>query len=47
MGEDLQFIFTYSQQVIVCEHFGKNINDLQDWQIQELLDRLIDEAVKA
>ena len=38
------FIFTEDQQEAVCRHFGHERNELDDWQIAELLDRLIDEA---
>ena len=43
MGKDIKFTFTRDQQVVVAEYFGKDINELEDWQICELLDQLIDE----
>lgn len=45
MGKDIQFTFTREQQVVVAEYFGKDINELEVWQVSELLDQLIDEKV--
>lgn len=42
-----QFIINYNiteeQAVKICEHFGKNLDDLEDYEICEYLDRIIDE----
>ena len=40
-----QFIFTFEQQKIVCEHFGKDIRNMEDHEIDELLNKLIDDLV--
>lgn len=40
-----QFIFTFEQQKIVCEHFGKDIRNMEDYEIDELLNKLIDDLV--
>ncbi len=42
---DRQFIFTFEQQKIVCEHFGKDIRNMEDYEIDELLNKLIDDLV--
>lgn len=39
----ISFPVTEDQAAKVCEHYGKNINDLQEYEICELLDRIIDE----
>ena len=39
----MDFIFTTDQMKKVCEHFGKNIDELEDYEVAELLDRVIDE----
>lgn len=43
--ENIQFTLTYEQAMDICEHFGEDINTLEDWEICELLDRLIDETL--
>lgn len=43
--KDINFTLTYEQAMDICEHFGKNIDELEDWEICELLDRLIDETL--
>lgn len=35
-------IFTEEQQEVVCKHFGKKREELEFWEICELLDRVID-----
>ena len=42
--ENINFILTYEQAQGICEYYGENIEDLQDWEVNELLDRLIDEV---
>lgn len=39
------FVFTDDQQEAVCRHYGKDRSQLQDYEICELLDRLIDDCV--
>lgn len=41
---NIEFIITPDQQKVICNHFGKDSNDLCDYEIAELLDQLIDEA---
>ena len=36
------YIITDAQKEIICRHFGKNHKKLEDWEIAELLDRIID-----
>lgn len=43
--EDINFILTFEQAKNICEHYGKDIFYLEDWEVCELLDRLIDETV--
>lgn len=43
--KDIQFTFTVDQQRIVAEYFGKDVNDLQVYEISELLDELIDDKL--
>ena len=42
---NINFILTYEQAKGICEYFGEDISKLEDWEINELLDRLIDETV--
>lgn len=37
-----QFVFATYQQHAVAQHYGKNIEDLEFWEVCELLDDLID-----
>lgn len=37
------FHITLGQAEAIANHFGKNINDLEEYEICELLDRIIDE----
>lgn len=43
--ENINFILTYEQAKDICEHYGKDISKLEEWEIEELLDRLIDDAL--
>lgn len=36
------FVFTDEQQEIVCLHFGKKKEEMEEWEICELLDKVID-----
>ena len=42
---NIEFLITPDQAETICKHFGKNKEDLLDYEIAELLDRLIDEFV--
>lgn len=37
------FHITEDQANIICKHFNKDIKDLEEYEICELLDRIIDE----
>lgn len=37
-----EFIITEDQAEKICKLFGKNVSELSDWQIGELLDEVID-----
>lgn len=41
--ENINFILTYEQAEDICNHYGKNIEEMEGWQIGELLDALIDD----
>lgn len=41
---DMNFILTEEQQKMVCEIFGKNVNDCEEYEIGEMLDKIIDNA---
>ena len=43
--EELNFILTADQIETLCKHFGKERKDLQDYEICELLDKVIDNLV--
>ena len=43
--ENINFILTYEQAKNICEHYGANISEMEEWEICELLDRLIDETL--
>lgn len=45
MQAEEKFIFTEEQQEIVFEYFDKNKNELEFWEICELLDQVIDNLV--
>lgn len=36
------FIFTDEQQEIVCAYFGKKREEMEEWEVCELLDKVID-----
>ena len=44
MTENINFIITDTQAEVLCKYYGEDINSLLDWEIAELLDKLIDEA---
>ena len=39
------FHITLDQAQTICEHFDMNIDDLEEYEIAELLDRIIDEEL--
>ena len=39
----INFHITQEQAEIICEHFNKNLNDLEEYEVCELLDQIIDE----
>ncbi len=45
MGKDdiYNYIITEEQKSIICRYFGKDSNDMEDWEISELLDKVIDD----
>lgn len=43
--KDINFILTKETAEDICTHYGVDINDMDDWEVCELLDRLIDEAL--
>lgn len=44
-NEDYKFILTLDQKETICTHFGIDVNDVEDWQVAELLDKIIDDLV--
>lgn len=45
--ENINFILTREQAEDICKYYKKNINEMEDWEICELLDKLIDDCVYA
>lgn len=43
--ENIIFALTQEQAEDICKHYGKNIAELEEFEIGELLDRLIDETI--
>lgn len=41
---EMNFILTKGQKEMICEVFGKNASDCEDWEIGEMLDKIIDIA---
>ena len=39
---NIQFEITPDQKITLCEYFGYDSESLSDWEVRELLDRLID-----
>ena len=39
----INFHITQEQAEIICEHFNKNLNGLEEYEVCELLDQIIDE----
>lgn len=40
----MEFILTEEQKEMICEVFGKNMSDCEDYEIGEMLDKIIDDA---
>lgn len=38
----IDYKITRDQAETICKHFNKNINDLEEYEICELLDKIID-----
>lgn len=43
--DTILFHITRDQAQTICEHFNMNIEDLEEYEIAELLDRVIDEEL--
>ena len=39
------FHITLDQATKICNHFNKDVNSLEDYEIDELLDKIIDEEL--
>ena len=39
------FHITFDQAQKICNHFGKDDNELDDYEVSELLDEIIDEEL--
>lgn len=42
---NINFVLTYEQAKDICEHYGEDITQMEEWEIGGLVDRLIDEAL--
>lgn len=38
------YFLTNDQKTMICEIFGKNLNECDDYEIGEMLDKIIDNA---
>ena len=43
--EDIKYTLIADTAKEICAKYGEDITRLEDWQVCELLDRLIDEAL--
>lgn len=43
--ENMNFILTPEQAETICKYFGEDVNSLDDWEICELLDKVIDNLI--
>jgi hypothetical protein len=43
--DNINFILTYEQAKDICEHYGEDITQMEEFEICELVDRLIDDAL--
>lgn len=46
LSGNIDFVITPDQAETICKHFGKSVDELEEWEVSELLDRLIDEVVE-
>ena len=42
---NINFILTYGQAADICRHYGADIAQMEEFEVCELVDRLIDEAL--
>ena len=47
MRDNIQFLITPDQAEAICNYYNININDIEDFEISELLDTLIDEVTSS
>ena len=47
MRENRNFILTYDQCKDICTYYGEDVEKLEEWEVAELLDKLIDETLYA
>jgi hypothetical protein len=43
--ENISFILTPEQAQDICKHYNMNASEMEDYEICELLDRLIDDTL--
>lgn len=43
--ENINCILTHEQAKGICEYYGVDIAEMEDWEVEELLDKLIDDAL--
>lgn len=43
--ENINYVLTYEMAKDICEYFNEDIAYLEEWEVCELVDRLIDEAL--
>lgn len=43
--ENYMFTLTNDQKETICRHFGVDTNEVEDWEIAELLNKIIDSLV--
>jgi hypothetical protein len=41
--ENIVIILTPEQVKDICNHYGENVEEMMEWEIGELVDRLIDD----
>lgn len=45
--KNINFILTYEQALDICKHYGEDIAQMEEFEVCELVDRLIDETLFA
>lgn len=45
MKANRNFILTYEQAKDICTYYGEDIKKMEEWEVAELLDKLIDETI--